>query len=429
MPLTEIVVGRDIIDLEKYGTKGTIYLGRHLVGEGENANLTNPIMLDVARPHVMLICGKRGSGKSYTGCVITEEILKLPEEIKNNLSVLLIDTQGIFWSLKNPNEKDIILLNQWGIKPQGFPVEVYIPKGLEEKFRKEDIPYDKVFTIKPSEFASEDWCLSFSISLIEPLGILLDRSIKKIKSYTMDYTIDEIIKTVEEDALSEEKDKLALINRFMSANEWGIFSKKGINIENLIQPGKVSIIDVSFFSQISETWSVRNLLVGLICRKVQQARTIARREEEMETMAGFRKIKIPITWIIIDEAHNFLPAEGKTASSDPLLSIIKEGRQPGISCCLITQRPNKLHEDAISQADVVIAHRLTAEQDLTALRSIMQTYLLFDITKYIADLPRKPGSAIVLDDNSERIYSMSVRPRQSWHSGGTPIAITEEGES
>ena len=75
MPLMEIVVGRNEVDREKYGTKGTIFLGRHLVGEGENANMTNPVMLDVARPHVMLICGKRGSGKSYSGCVLVEEIL------------------------------------------------------------------------------------------------------------------------------------------------------------------------------------------------------------------------------------------------------------------------------------------------------------------------------------------------------------------
>ncbi len=426
MPLREIVVGRNEVDKEKYGTKGTIFLGRHLVGEGENANMTNPVMLDVARPHVMLICGKRGSGKSYSGCVIVEEILKLPEEIKQNLSVLMIDTQGIFWSMKSPNEKDLILLNQWGLKPQGFPVRVYIPKGVEEKFKREGIPYDHVFTIKPSSFSSVDWCLSFSLSLIDPLGILLDRTIKRVRSETSDFTIDDIIEYIREDELAEKKEKLALINRFMSAKEWGIFSREGIEIEKLIQPGVASIIDVSFFSQISEGWSVRNLIVGLIVRKVMELRTIARREEEMGSMAGFRKIKVPITWIIIDEAHNFLPADRKTASSDPLLTVIKEGRQPGISCCLITQRPNKLHPDAISQADLVLSHRLTSQEDLKALQSIMQTYLLYDITKYIGDLPRRPGSAIILDDNSERIYPVVVRPRQSWHAGGTPIAISEE---
>jgi len=426
MPLNEIVVGRDALDLEKYGTKGTIYLGRHLVGKGENAHMTNPIRFDVSRPHVMLICGKRGSGKSYSGCVIAEEVLKLPDEIRNNLSILMIDTQGIFWSMKNPNERQMELLDKWGLKPSSFKVEVYIPKGFEEQFKKENIPYDKVFNIRPSELTSEDWLLSFNISMIEPSGILLDRCIRRIKETRKNYSINDIVDVITEDSEAEKKEKMGLINRFNSAKDWGIFSPKGITIEELLGPGKVSIIDVSFFSQVTEGWSVRSLLVGLISRKVQNIRTAARREEEIGIISGFKEMKIPITWLIIDEAHNFLPAKGKTAASEPLLTIIKQGRQPGISCILITQRPNKLHEDAISQADIILSHRITAEQDIKALRNIMQTYLLFDIQKYISDLPKEPGAAIVLDDNSERIYPMKVRPRQSWHAGGTPTAIPEE---
>lgn len=426
MPLSEIVIGRDYPDLKKYGTKGTIYLGRHIVGKGENAHLTNPIRMDVARPHVMIICGKRGSGKSFSGGVIAEEILKLPEEIKNNISVLMIDTQGIFWSMKNPNERQIRLLEDWNLKPRKFDVRIFIPYGFEERFKKEGIPYDKALAIRPSELTVEDWSLSFNISLIEPIGILLDRCISRLKKSGKNYSIKNIIEEISKDKESERNEKMALVNMFTSADNWGIFSQKGMSVNDLISPGKVSIIDVSFFSQVSAGWSVRTLLLGLISRKIMEIRTEARREEEITTIEGFRKMKAPITWLIIDEAHNFLPAEGKTASSEPLLSIIKQGREPGISCILITQRPNKLHEDAISQADLILSHRLTAEQDLKSLRNIMQTYLLFDIQQYLGDLPREPGAAIVLDDNSERIYPMKVRPRQSWHAGGTPTAIPEK---
>ena len=426
MPLREIVVGRDTPDLKKYGTKGTVYLGRHIVGEGENAHLTNPVMMDVARPHVMIICGKRGSGKSFSGGVVAEEILKLPEEIRNNISVLMIDTQGIFWSMKSPNEKNIKLLEEWDLKPKPFDVDVYIPEGFEEQFKKEEIPYDKVLTIRPSELKLEDWALSFDISIIDPIGILLNRVLRKLKKSGKNYSIEDMIKEVEKDQESEKKDRTALGSMLSSATEWGIFSKKGLEIKELIGPGKISIIDVSFFSQVSATWSVRTLLVGLLSRRLMSIRTAARREEEITTIEGFRKMKAPITWLVTDEAHNFLPATGKTAASEPLLSIIKQGREPGVSSVFITQRPNKLHEDAISQADLVLSHRLTSEQDLSALRNIMQTYLLFDIQKYLRDLPKEPGTAIILDDNSERIYPMKVRPRQSWHAGGTPTAIPEK---
>ena len=91
----------------------------------------------------------------------------------------------------------------------------------------------------------------------------------------------------------------------------------------------------------------------------------------------------------------------------------------------VTQQPNKLHEAAISQCDLIIAHRLTAKQDIDSLRNIMQTYLKYDLQEYIDALPRVKGAAIILDDNSERIYAVRIRPRLSWHAGGSPIAIKD----
>lgn len=423
MPVRPIVIGRDDEDIKRFGETGTIFLGRHIVGTGEEAHLTNPIAMDVARPHVMLILGKRGQGKSYTLAAVAEEITNLPEDIKSSLSVVIIDTMGIFWSMKSPNERQVDLLASWGLQPKAFDVTVYIPQGHREFFEREGIPYDHLYALHPSDLTSEDWALSFQISLIEPVGILLDRTIRNLRKKGQ-YDMEDIVEAIQADKKAEPKIKEALENRLVSAQEWGIFSKKGTPIQDLLQPGKVSIVDTSFFSQLGEGWSVRSLLVGLLARKLYEARTAARRREETEAITGtVSKKKIPLTWLMIDEAHQFLPSDGRTAATDALLTMVKQGRQPGISCVFATQRPNKLHEDAISQADLILAHRLTAKADIEALRSIMQTYLLFDITKYLNELPREKGVALVLDDNSERLYSMKVKPRQSWHAGETPIAL------
>ena len=72
---------------------------------------------------------------------------------------------------------------------------------------------------------------------------------------------------------------------------------------------------------------------------------------------------------------------------------------------------------------MIISHRLTAKADIEALKSIMQTYMLYDISKYISELPKLKGTAIILDDNSERLYKIRIRPRQSWHAGASPVAI------
>ena len=63
----KIIVGRDRPDLEKYGEKGTVFIGKHIVGQGEESHLTNPVLMDVSGPHIVLVCGKRGSGKCLEG--------------------------------------------------------------------------------------------------------------------------------------------------------------------------------------------------------------------------------------------------------------------------------------------------------------------------------------------------------------------------
>lgn len=418
--MPEIIVGRDKEDLKKYGNNGTILLGRNIVGKGFDTHLATEIQLDVIRPHVILISGKRGTGKSYTSISIAEEISKLPAKIKKNLCVIAIDTQGIFWSMKYPNLKQRELLEKWGLEPKKFEVEVYIPEGLKERFEKEGIPYDKVYTISVEDISFEEWCFSLQINPNDLEGILLSKvmeSLGKVKN------LDILIKEIEK-AEFEEKTKLVLKNKIESAKRWGIFGEKGIDANEILKPGKICIFDVSFFTSISETWNVRNLIVALLLKKIFDARVKARRLEEMKEIEyEYAGRILPLPWIIIDEAHNFIPAKGSTASTPILLKIVKEGRQPGISNIFITQMPNKLHREVLAQTDLLIAHRLTAFADIQALKEIMHTYMMESIDKLIDELPKEKGSAILIDDNSERVYKVQIKPRQSWHSGESASAI------
>lgn len=426
--MENIIVGRDTDDMRKYGEKGTAFIGKHVVGKGEEAHLTNPIMMDVTRPHVVLICGKRGSGKSYTGALIAEEIADLPPEIRNNLAVVMFDTMGIYWSMKNANERDKELLAEWGMKPRGLPnARLFVPTGYVSEYEQAGVSYDATFNLVCSDLEAVDWVLTFGFSFVDEYGTTIERVIKQLRKSNGSYSIQDIIDAIEADKRAEQKIKDALVNRFSAADTWGIFGKTGTRVEDIVQPGKVAIIDVSHYMQVSAGWSVRSMIVGLLSRRIYHARSLARKAEELEVMTGDNRATMPMVWIIIDECHQFLPEEGQTAATEPLLTLVKQGREPGISLVFITQRPEKLNHDALAQSDLVIAHRLTAEADLTALRGIMQTYMMDDIQEYINALPRKKGTAIILDDNSERIYPMQARPRKSWHAGGSPIAIKEAG--
>lgn len=615
--LAKVVVGRDAADMKKYGTIGTMYIGKHLVGTGEDAHVTTPVLLDALRPHIIVLCGKRGEGKclmpetpvlladgtvkeihqifkdsapnadwekteelfpcnqpllvlslnnkleimpkpishvyrkkvkeklirittkhgrelvctrehplltieddlmwrmaselyderqnkiaactagsntsgesaqsasdssaraigtlqttlqssggqilkqyimswdeinkveevdyegfvydltvpdthnfvaastdgrsgiichnSYSMGVLTEELQRLPEQIKNNLCALMIDTQGIFWTMKSPNEKDLPLLAEWGMRPKGFTTFVYVPEGQETLFTKAAVMFDGVFSVAASELTSEDWLAVFELDPNQPLGILMQRTINRLKRTAKEYTLDDIVEAIRQEK-GFEAEKLALENRFDAAKGWGIFG--AARMPTILEPGKLSIIDISLTPQ-----NVRALLIAMVSRKLFEERTVARRKEELAETEGRPIKRTPMCWLLIDEAHNFIPDEGHPASMETLLKIVREGRQPGITLVLATQRPEKLHPDALAQTDMLISHRLTAKPDIDALKRIMQTYLIFPIEKYMNELPKLKGVAIILDDNSERLYTVRIRPRQSWHAGASPAAI------
>jgi hypothetical protein len=420
----KIIVGRDQWDLEKYGDKGTGFIGKSYVGEKKDARLTVPVYLDLSRPHVIGVFGKRGTGKSYTLGTIVEEMMLLPENIRKNVSAIVVDTMGIFWSMKYPNDRDFKLLMNWNLHARSFPVNVLVLKGLEKEYRAHEIPYDGTFSFRPDELTAEEWGYAFNLDLMSEAGIYLERLIRMMKFKYHEYLLEDIISELKASEF-EKRVKDALLNRFLIAEEWGIFSKESAILDMVVKPGSVTILDVSLLGAFSLGWNVRTLIVGLLARKILYERMKARRKEEIENVSGIERSHMPIIWMVIDEAHQFIPAKGTTAATEPLLQWVKIGREPGVSLVLATQQPNKLHEAAISQMDIVISHRLTARDDIEALRNIMQTYLRYDLAEYIDRLPRVKGAAIILDDNSERIYAVQIRPRISWHAGGSPIAIKE----
>jgi len=193
-----------------------------------------------------------------------------------------------------------------------------------------------------------------------------------------------------------------------------------------------SVLDLSVYNSVG-AFNVRALVISIICRKIFNQRMESRKKEEVESVSkGWNFMSIenrkesPLVWIFIDEAHEFLPLHEKTAATDSLIQLLREGRQPGISVVLATQQPGQIHRDVMTQSDIVIAHRVTSQPDIEALNYIMQTYLLESVKKYMDDLPNLKGSAIILDDNSERIYPIRVKPRFTWHGGEAPTAISVE---
>lgn len=428
----DIITGRNEADKKAFGDKGVVFLGKGYVRMGQYTSLSNRILMDIARSHVILVAGKRGSGKSYTLGVIAEEISNLPKEINQNIASLIFDTMGIYWTMKFKNEKDRELLQDWGLKSKSLPVKIFVPYGHYDSYRAKGIPVDDKFALDVTEMSPEDWVLTFGLDLTNSVAILIERTITKLKQEKDDFDIKEITSILEKDEKTARETKNAAIGMFEAAETWGVFAsskEEATQVNDLINAGKTSILDLSVYNSVG-AFNVRALVISLVSRKIFNQRMDARKSEEIKSvsrgldlLSGGEKKEYPLVWIFIDEAHEFLPLKGKTIATDALVQLLREGRQPGVSLVLATQQPGQIHRDVMTQADIVISHRVTSQPDLEALNYIMQSYLIENIKQYMNELPGLKGSAIILDDNSERIYPMRIRPRFTWHGGEAPTAI------
>ena len=430
----DILVGRDAADKKAFGDRGLIYLGKGYVHMGQYTSLSNKIFMDVARSHVVLVAGKRGSGKSYTLGVIAEEFSSLPKEARENIGSLIFDTMGIYWTMKFKNEKDKELLQEWDLKQKNLPVKIFVPFGHYDSYLEKGIPADESFALDVMELTAEDWVLTFGLDIINPVSVLIERTIKKLREMG-NFDLEGIVDMLEKDEKTLQETKNAAIGLFEAAKTWGIFSEKdseATKVEALVSAGTTTVLDLSIYNAVG-AFNIRALAISLICRKIFNQRMSSRKKEEVDSVSrgleyfsGELKRDDPLVWIFIDEAHEFLPLSGKTVATDALIQLLREGRQPGISLVLATQQPGEIHRDVMTQSDIVIAHRVTSKPDVEALNYIMQSYVLESIKRQMDDLPSLKGSAILLDDNSERIYPMRVRPRFTWHGGEAPTSVRAE---
>jgi DNA helicase HerA-like ATPase len=397
--------------------QGLLNLGRYLALDGSAGSY---IGLDALGPHCILICGKRGYGKSYTMGTLIEELALLPDAIRNNIASLVIDTMGIFWTMKKANEPQESLLKQWSLTPKGFDIKIFVPLGSVKKYKEQNIEVIP-FSIPIHSMDGYAWCKIFKIDEVSPLGVLLIRVIAELRSMYSNFSFDAIMDKVLEDERADIVTKSAAENYIRTASSWGVFTEEGVHINDLVRRGCIAILDVSTLKDLD----IRASIVGHISKEIYYQRLEARRSEERTLMGnGHDNTGIPMTWMFIDEAHLFIPTRNKTLASEVLTNEwLRQGRQPGLSLILATQRPSALDPEVTSQSDILICHRLTAAEDINALESFRPNYMKEDIGDSIRKMGMEQGIAFILDDTTEAAHVIRMRPRLSWHGGNEPTAL------
>ena len=414
-----IVIGRSESKVARLGTTLSVCMGKTFDTKDSGLALGERVYLDVNEPHMVLVCGKRGYGKSYTLGVVAEGLLSLPPEAKHSIALVIIDAMGVFWTIQQASGSAGAELTEWDIEPKGFPMTVYYPQGLAEKYRPYGQFFHEGFQLYPSELDLTDWLYLLEIGEAQAQAGLLSQILKKVKALRgRYYALEDILEALGE---SDVADNIvaALERKIEKAIGWGIFSDQGKRLEDVFQLGSALIFDLSGAGELP--WNVRTLLTALLCRKMYSKRSFVRTNEEIAKIYGEQTaLAFPLVWLFIDEAHLFAPAEKATPATEPLLEWVRQGRRPGLSLVMATQQPGALDRRILSQCDTLIVQRLTAGQDSAAIGSrISEIHGAKSVNEYMKVLPREPGYAIILNDLTEDIVPIRIRPRQSWDGGGS----------
>jgi uncharacterized protein len=385
-----------------------------MINIGKDLKENDYVYIDDSHSRSILVCGKRGSGKSYTMGVIVEELMDI-----GNTLVIIIDPMGIYYPMAQPNYDQEQILWDWGMNSKGLPTLVLVPgspeilyggKEVIEVIETKGVRF-RQFKINPSDLSPDSWCELFGLSISDTMGIALFRAVQELKRKRKEhFFVQDIIDEIETDGMVKDSTKQALLNRLQMADDWGIFSTRYQEIWEMFDPKSVNIIDLSTLDP--GTHGRRNLIVDVLGRDIFKRRTIARRKEGLGLVS-----ELPKVWMLIDEAHQFAPTGKNTLSKDTLIRWVKEGTQPGLSLIIASQQPSALDAEIISQCDVIIAQKLTNQYDIQTLNSLSQDYMGSELKTYIRKLDRR-GEAVFVDDEQEKVMMVQVRPRKSFHGGG-----------
>ena len=380
-----------------------LYLGKSIENDKD-------LYIDDSKSRAILICGKRGSGKSYTLGVLAEEIFKA----QNNI-ILIIDPMGIYHTMSLPNNQQERTVWEWGANPKGFPITVFVPGDPVNRYGGEDIVQEmenrgvkfQSLKINPSDVSPESWCESFKFSINDPPGIALHKAIRKCKTkLKRDFFIPDIIESIEYDTRAANQTKDALINRLESSREWDIFEESRYKeFWETLSNSSINILDLSTID--SGRYGRRPLIVSVLCKDLFFKRSIAKRREELKLPADMPKI-----WLLIDEAHQYMPAGKSSLSKETLIRWVKEGRQPGLSLVVASQQPSAIDSEVLSQCDTIISHAITIADDKNALNKLTKDYMKGELRTYINKIARV-GEAIIVDDFKEIVCRARIRPLAS----------------
>lgn len=277
-------------------------------------------------------CGQSGSGKTYALGVVLEQLL-----LETELPILVLD----------PNS-DFVKIDR--ARPEADPAKTAALAAIPQRvLRSGDGPGDKL----RARYAQMDVRSRAAVLRLDPLRDADEYNVHlKLAAdvSTTRYDVEELRSTIGSlDGPGGREFLLRLEN--LGVLEWDLWAWGAECVEDVIdQRPRATVMDLGGFRQAEES-------------KVAALAAL-------DHLWNTRESRRPIL-IVIDEAHNLCPANPLTpvevALTDRIVQIAAEGRKFGLWLLLSTQRPSKIHTNALSQCDNLGLMRMSSPRDLAEL--------------------------------------------------------------
>jgi len=276
------------------------------------------------------LCGQSGSGKTYSLGVLLERLL-----METSLRVVVLDPNSDYVRLGEPRDgQDAGAAERFASVADSVTVRSGAsgPARIGVRFRE----------LSPAQQAAAlrlDPLVDYE-QYGELAGLVEDERIRSV-----------------EDFARVASDALKLRARNLGVDRWSIW------------PGAEG---GSLVAELEDPAGPRCLVVDL--------GSLATREEQTVTAGAVlaqlwrrRATREPIA-IVIDEAHNICPADPGDLltglATEDAIRIAGEGRKFGLYLIVVTQRPQKVHENVLSQCDNLVLMRMNSTADLAHVGSI-----------------------------------------------------------
>jgi uncharacterized protein len=285
-----------------------------------------PFSLDAAGfgRHTFL-CGQSGSGKTYSLGVLLERLL-----METSLQVVVLDPNSDYVRLGKPRtgvDPDIAERYRAAVFPVGIRSGTSDEARIGVRFRDLS-PAAQAAVLRLDPVADREEYGELT-ALVEDAGVR---------------TLEDLARSAADD--------LKQRARNLGVDRWGIWpGPEGQSLPDEVVSAtapRCLVVDLGSLPTREE----QSLAAGAVLERLWRER--ARRE--------------PVA-IVIDEAHNVCPAE----PGDPLTAlatadavrIAGEGRKFGLYLIVVTQRPQKVHENVLSQCDNLVLMRMNSTADLS----------------------------------------------------------------